>query len=331
MSNDVDILETDVVKDWGKDVMEILLTDRSVTAAKNDGKTHHIFWATNDYEERGSGYGFFDEISIDSITGDNSNVIMPRVLKRKALQKKRVKEKAEIFTPAWVCNMMINNLDERYFGHRDVFNNESEDQKQWTTIPDKVQFPEGKTWQDYVKVRWMEFCCGEAPFIVSRYDAVSGKPIPIKDRIGFLDRKLRIVCENTNGSEEWLKGARSAYQNTLGNEWQGDSLLLARENLLYTFIDYYEMMFNRKPAKSSVKVIADIISWNIFQMDGLKFVVPCSCHDVVTTNLLGEKEVHPCPGCKTGDKRKHNGIYPLIKAWRSGGTYPFKVCIKDNR
>ena len=182
-----------------------------------------------------------------------------------------------------------------------------------------------------MKIRWMEYCCGEAPFIVSRYDTTTGEPIPIESRIGFLDRKLRIVSENTTGEEEWLEGARMAFQNTLGNEWAGDSLLLARENLLYTFTEYFAHRFGHQPTKEWLRIIADIISWNIAQMDGLKLVVPDTCHDVVTTNLLGEKEVHPCPGCKARDARKHNGIPVLVKSWSTGLTVPLRMCLKNNR
>lgn len=326
-----DIFNNDIIKDFGRDALELLLVDQSVTVAKNDGKTHHIFWAINDYEACGEGYGFFDEININAITGENSNVVIPRVLKRKELQKKRIKAKAEIFTPSWMCNFMVNNLDELFFGNREVFNKEINDRHNWVVNPGKIQMPEGKTWQEYVKIRWMEYCCGEAPFIVSRYDTTTGEAIPIESRIGFLDRKLRIVSENTESEEAWLRGAQMAYQNTLGNEWAGDSLLLARENLLYTFADYFVDRFGHQPTMEWMKTIADIISWNIMQMDGLKLVVPCTCHDEVTTNLLGEKEVHPCPGCKANDARKHNGIPALVKSWSTGLAVPLRMCLKSNK
>lgn len=331
MPDNSEIFDNDILGDYGRDVLETLLVDHSVTTAKNDGRTHHIFWATDDYEVRGDGYRFFDEISIEAITGANSDVVIPRVLKRKELKKKRVKEKAEIFTPSWMCNFMVNNLDERFFGYREVFNKEINDRHNWVVNRSKIAMPEGKTWQEFVKIRWMEYCCGEAPFIVSRYDTTTGDVIPIERRIGFLDRKLRIVSENTKGEKEWLDGARMAYQNALGNEWAGDSLLLARENLLYTFSEYFVDRFGHQPTTEWMKIIADIISWNIMQMDGLKLVVPCTCHDVVTTNLLGEKEVHPCPGCKAKDARKHNGIPVLVKSWSTGLAVPLRMCLKSNK
>lgn len=331
MPINVDINESEILNDLGQDVLDILLTDYSVTAYKDDGRTHHIFWATHDYEQLGNGYQFFDELTIDNIAGEHNDVITPRFMKRKSLQKSRVKKMAEIFTPSWVCNYMNNNIDNKHFGRRDVFNTEIDDRKHWITNPDKVVFPEGMTWKDYVGVREMEYCCGEAPFVVSRYDTTTGEAIPLKDRIGLLDRKLRVVNENTDSREEWLDGARNAYQNTLANEWQGDNLLLARENMLYTFIDYFEFKFGERPPKDSLKEIADIIAWNVAQMDGLKLVVPCTCHDVVTKDLLGMEEVHPCPGCKTNNVHKHNGIPVLVKSWVTGEAYPFHIMVNKNR
>ena len=82
--------------------------------------------------------------------------------------------------------------------------------------------------------------CGEAPYLVSRYDTVTGEIIPIDRRIGLLDRKLRVVNENAASEEEWLTWARRAVQSCYGYEFQGDNLLLARQNILFSYIEYYE-------------------------------------------------------------------------------------------
>ena len=67
------------------------------------------------------------------------------------------------------------------------------------------------------------------------------------------------------------------------------------------------------------KDIAYIISWNLWQMDGLKGVVPDSCKNGETEKiqtLFGEEEqvVH-CSGCQQENIRRHNGIYCLIRDW----------------
>ena len=95
-------------------------------------------------------------------------------------------------------------VDEAWFERKDVFNILNNDT--WNAVPDKIIFPRDKIWKDYVDARRMEISCGEAPYLVSRYDTVSGESIPIKERIGILDRKLRIVNENAKDDEEWIIG-----------------------------------------------------------------------------------------------------------------------------
>lgn len=180
---------------------------------------------------------------------------------------------AEVFTPSWVCNAQNNLIDDAWFGKQGVFNSEEPDHT-WKTTSGKIEFPEGKTWQDYVRDTRLEITCGEAPYLASRYDTVSGMPIELTERIGLLDRKLRVVSENTETTGEFLKWCQEAYKNTYGYEWQGDNLLLAREALLFTFLDNFKAKFNKEPLLKSIQYIAYIISWNVWQMDGLKFCPP---------------------------------------------------------
>lgn len=39
-------------------------------------------------------------------------------------------------------------------------------------------FSEDKDWRKYVDARRLEISCGEAPYLVSRYDTVTGCEIP---------------------------------------------------------------------------------------------------------------------------------------------------------
>ena len=109
---------------------------------------------------------------------------------------------------------------------------------------------------------------------MSRYDAATGTPIPLEQRVGLLDRKLRLVNKHTATKEEWLEWALTAYQHTYGYEWQGDNLLIARKELLHTFTDYHRAMFGHEPAEADLLRIADIIAWNLWQMDGLRYGLP---------------------------------------------------------
>jgi hypothetical protein len=309
-NRNIDLSEDEILS-WGQGILQTLLIDRTTG--------HNIYWATDDYESKGEGYTFFDEITIEKITGKNARTIQPRILKTSKNQRNRSRTMAEVFTPSWICNAQNNLVDEAWFGRKDVFNVEDTTTHTWQTNPNKIEFPEGKTWKDYVRATRMEITCGEAPYLVSRYDATTGEPIPIQQRIGLLDRKLRVVSENTETSGDWLEWAQVAYKHTYGYEWQGDNLLLAREALLWTFIEYYQEKFGKRPLLKSSNYMAYIISWNLWQMDGLRCVVPDSCKDGVMEKiqtLFGEEETKVvCQGCHDENIHKHNGIYCLIREW----------------
>jgi len=315
MQADVDILENDIYRQYPK-VLDILLRDH--TTQKN------IFWATNNYQELGDAYKFSSQILPECIIGVNGSIIMPRVKKDKDLQLLRVRDMAEVFTPSWICNAQNNLIDEAWFGCENVFNREIQAPgvvQTWEVNPNKINFPEGKTWKHYVRDTRLEITCGEAPYITSRYDTTTGEFIPIEKRIGLLDRKLRVISENADNSGDWLEAAQTAYKNTYAFEWQGDSLLLAREAMLITFIENYTRKFAKEPLLKSIQYIAYIISWNVWQMDGLKGVVPMSCKEVTASNetLFGETEkiVLQCVGCLKDNLYAHNGLYCLIKDWKN--------------
>lgn len=310
MPYNVDINENDIFQRYPK-VLQKLLEDH--TTHKN------IFWATDSYVDKGKGFQYHDAITIEDITGENGMIIRPRAVKSKEEQMGRTKDMAEVFTPSWVCNAQNNLIDEAWFGRKDVFNVEDHQTKTWKSTTEPIQFPKGKTWKQYVRATRMEITCGEGPYLVSRYDTTTGNFIPLEERIGLLDRKLRVVSENCETSGEWLKMAQEAFKNIYAYEWQGDNLLLARETLLISFIEYYQAKFGEEPQQKSILYIAYIISWNVWQMDGLKGVVPLSCKDGVLEKqltLFGEEEhiVH-CEGCQKEDIRKHNGIYCQIRDW----------------
>ena len=304
-------------------LLNILLKDNS--SGKN------IIWATDDYTQYDETYTKDRQITVFSVTGKNGSIIKPRVEKTKQEQLTRVRDKAEVFTPSWICNKQNNLVDNAWFGREGVFNVEQE--KTWIATKEKISFPDGKTWQDYVKANRLEISCGEAPYLASRYDTVSGNTIPVKERIGLLDRKLRVVSENVDGEQEWYEWAKQSVKSIYGYEWQGDNLLLARENLLFTFSDYYEDKFNKKPSKEYLREIAEILSWNIWQMDGLKFVIPNSCHnETVVESLLWGDETHEeiCEGCKKNNPKKHNGIYCYVMDWEMNKKVKFVSLIKSN-
>ena len=318
MKDKVDIKENEILK-LSSEILNCLLKDHTTST---DTEQHNIFWATSDYEDLGEAYKYKSQISPHLITGKYGKIIRPRILKDLSCQTARSRDMAEVFTPSWVCNSQNNLIDEAWFGRKGVFNEEVTDGKgnhNWITNRNKIIFPERKCWKKYIAETCMEITCGEAPYITSRYDTTSGKAIPLQNRIGLLDRKLRVINENEDNSTKWLEEAQIAYKNIYAYEWQGDNLLIARENMLATFLDNYLYKFNKMPRLSSIKFIAYIISWNVWQMDGLKGVVPDSCgvRTCISKDLWGnniEKKI-VCKGCEDNEIRYHNGVYCTIKDW----------------
>ena len=303
-------------------LLSVLLLDK--TTKKN------IIWATDGYATLGEGFAFCDEITIEAITGRNKSVLKPRNKKTSEEQDSRSKDKAEIFTPSWICNKQNNLIDAAWFGRNDVFNREID--LGWISNTEKVIFPaaKGKTWQDYVKARRLEVSCGEAPYLCSRYDTVSGVMLPVKDRIGFLDRKLRIVTENVESESDWVFWAKKAVQSIYGYEWQGDNVLLARKNILFTFAEHYHEKFGVAPSDRYLLMIAKIAAWNIWQMDGIRFVVPNSCHlpEEQQVCLFDEIPEGACRGCLKNDHSRHNGIYCRTYDWSANRSVSFYSLVK---
>lgn len=303
MKQEIDTQSIDIREDYllKKDsLLDILLQD------KTTGNT--ILWATDSYEQKGKKFASFAPITSDLVTGKNGKLIQPRSVKSKEEQLLRTRDKAEVFTPLSIVKQMNDACDTK----RITKNN----------------------WQEYVALLKLEITCGEAPFIVSRYDPVSDKQelLPLAERVGFLDKKLTVVSKYCTTQEEWLKWAKIAFQSSYGYEWQGDSLLIARENLLYTFIDYYQGKFKEMPSIELQKEIAEIIAWNIFQMDGLKYVIPMSCKTEQVTikgteTLFGKEDDQiiekPCEGCEKKTAKNHNGTYVRIMNWKEDKVIRF--------
>lgn len=293
-------------------VLDILLKDRTTK--------HNIIWATEDYSEFGDSFAAESEIESHLFRGINVAVsIRPRTAKPGEKQNGRTREKAEVFTPAWLCNEQNNLIDEQWFGRNNIFNRQAN--KTWHVNKDKVAFLDSKsrTWQDYVDARRMEISCGEAPYLVSRYDTVTGRNIDLHRRIGLLDRKLRVVNENADNEDDWLEWTTRAYQSTYGYEYQGDNLLIARANLLYTFVDNMRLKFNQLPSIDELQKIATIISWNLWQMDGTTCAVPLSNADGWSMQMSIFDSI---------DDNQNKQDFCKIMDWRSKKTVEYAALVE---
>ena len=130
---------------------------------------------------------------------------------------------------------------------------------------------------------------------------------------------MRVVNENTNTEKEWLKWSERAFQSIYGFEFQGDSLLIARENLLASYCDYMEYKLQREPTELELLKIAKIISWNLWQMDGLTYTVPFQ--EVIKTNEQITLFDY---------KKKEKNVFCIIRDWRAKKNLFFKDLLKGS-
>jgi hypothetical protein len=291
-------------------LLEALLVDRATSG--------RIVWATDNYAYLGSEYAPQREITVASITGENERLIQPRVAKAAEARWERTKDKAEVFTPSWLCNEQNNRVDDAWFGRPDVFNRVNG--SNWVLTSEALPFaPSGaKSWRSYVDERRLEVACGEGPYLASRYDTTTGEMIALERRIGILDRKLRAVNENASDDGEWRTWARRAVESVYGYEYQGDSLLLARENILATYVDYATDALGSEPSTAELNTIATAISWNLWQMDGLTNAPPFqdSAQSALDQlDIFGDLGTQERPRC-------------VIRDWRAKRTHDYQALLR---
>ena len=211
-------IQDDILRLHGMGLLNRLLADKATKGS--------ILWATDAYAELGEWYSPGNEIRPQRITGDNSDLIKTRARRAMEQRTERTRQHAEVFTPLWVVKKMNDFADVQWFGRKDGIYKYTDD--------GRIYFSKQKHWKLYVDARRMEITCGEAPFLATRYDVETGEAIPVEDRIGLLDRKLRAVSENARDIDEWKEWAFRAVQSVYGYELQGDNLLIARVNILCT-------------------------------------------------------------------------------------------------
>mgnify|MGYP001678823824 CR=1 FL=1 len=269
----VDISEEGIANDSGT-LLTILLKDR--TTNKN------IVWASPSYEGMGKPFCANQPIKKNLIIGPYDSIIQPRVEKNKRNQEIRTRKRGEVFTPPWIVD------------------------KQVSIVLEEIGYI---SFESFIALRWLEITCGEGPYIVTRYDSISGDIIPINKRVGFLDRKLQRIVEQSTTEKEFIKWSKIAYESSYGYELQGDSLLLARENLLLSFCEYYDYKFGKLPTIKVIKQIATIISYNIFQMNGLTKQSPYSDDSMgnIQLNLFDE----------VNDQGQKGDRFTLAKDWNN--------------
>ena len=163
-----DISENNI-REQMPEIFNILLIDRTTSTAD---EINNIIWANDNYSQYNhTAYASSAQIRPELITGNMAKIIMPRALKPREQQKERTKSKAEVFTPIWVVQKQNDILDKEY-ANDDL--------------------------DTYIKRKQLEISCGEAPYMVTRYDMNSGQMIPLQKRVGFVDRKLKRINAEIN-------------------------------------------------------------------------------------------------------------------------------------
>ena len=246
-------------------------------------------------------------------TGNNSFIpyssipnLVPRALRDKEVNKDRSKSRAEIFTPIRIVSQMNTMV-----------------LKDWFESKSKNMNKENSVFEEYMDSPQLEITCGEGVFLCTRYDSETGEIIELKNRVGLLDHKLHKLIDSffnrNNGKKNKIDDKELFYsyliriaKSIYGYEYQGDSLLMARVNNLMSYIEYYSYIFEEEMDGRVVEELVDIISWNIFQMDGL-------------TQCIPQKEVVVDKKNKQKNYIAVNGIGVKIMNWKENKIELFDV------
>lgn len=224
----------------------------------------HILWATDRYEKHGQIYDALFEILPQTLLDINRVKIGPKALGRLTDPGSRNELDSPKTIPLWAINRVLNLQDEVWFECADVFNTETV--RSWISSADRMDFGK-KRWDKYVERSILEPESEEAEFLVTRYDPETGDVLPVEKRVGALDRKLRVVCENTEREEDWIEWALYALESVYGYAFAGDAVMISRCLLLLSFADWYEAVWHKRASKRLLQDAAKKIAWNFWQMD----------------------------------------------------------------
>lgn len=285
-------IPADIAHFYRLGVLDTLLLDHTTG--------NNIVWATDTYEHRGEGFGAKDTIAAFRIIGPQGTPILRRAQKERVEQASLTKAHAEVFTPAWVCAMMIDHADQAW-------------------MKDQRVGDLGDSWRAYVNSPRLEITCGEAPYLANRYDAESGEAVPVEERIGILDRKLRLITAHTERRQDWMLWAYKAVKAVYGYEFQGDNLLIARINMVRSVEDHLAAAGHEPLREGELHRLADIVSWNLWQMDGLEDTIPFGHikEDLVQASLFDEI-------LEDEENTMEGTAASLIKNWKTGEDVEFR-------
>ena len=306
-------IRADLMKLQQLGVLDTLFVDKTTKK--------HILWGTNAYRAYGERYAQDSEIFVTLVLFNSFDVIKTRARKAVEQQVDRTKLHGEVATPLWVCNKMIDAIDCDWFGIEKLPNDA------WQHIDTLFQSTK-KSWMKYVDNKRLEITCGEAPYLIQRYDGTNGNMIPVEERTGILDRKLHAVSAYAATQEKWIHWATRALEATFGYEYQGDNLLIARVNVIKTIIEFYTHKWNEIPDVRILKRLANKVTWNLWQMDGLTDTIPCHRNFIEEISLFDEPIKNITPSlCKIYDWRntKKSIVFATMKGRQTGMKFDYVI------
>lgn len=117
-----------------------------------------------------------------------------------------------------------------------------------------------------------------------------------------------------------------AFEACYGYDYQGDNVLIARINLLLTFIEYHFERWQKPPGKKTVRTIAHKIAWNIWQADGLTDLTPAGKPQEEPLQFSFFETVNEAEEEKTGRRP----VPCIVYDWRKKSRHMLKE-IKENK
>lgn len=307
-------IQDDMIELHKLGLLDTLLVDKTTR--------RHILWGTDAYREYGERYAKYGEIFVTLVLFNNLGVIKTRARRNFEQQVGRTKMHGEVSTPLWVCNKMIDAIDCDWFGMEKL------PMDAWQQIDTLFQQTK-KSWKKYVDNKRLEITCGEAPYLVQRYDGTNGNMIPVEERMGILDRKLHVVSTYATTQDTWIHWAIRALEATFGYEYQGDNLLIARVNVIKTFIEFYTHRWNEIVDVKNLKQLVNKVTWNLWQMDGLTDTIPCHMDSIEELSLFDEQntQMNNQPRCRIYDWRnmKKSILFAAMKGRQTGMKFDYVI------
>lgn len=166
-------------------------------------------------------------------------------------------------------NRKLNQLDEVWFQRSGVFNTPTAEG--WIPAADPVYFEDPFHWKKYVN---QQIYVPDLDWGAALTFAGTSENLPLNERMGQLDRELRLVNENVRSQQEWQKRTSTMLARMLGCAKDPIRLFRARLCVLETCREAFQARFGHLPSARDEKALAHIVARNLFQSEDELNTVP---------------------------------------------------------